>query len=150
MTSGFLVSNIKKNTIIMRFTTPNKNIPLIWTISIITCTNNKKSYKITSTLVFPGTQTGADNNRRIHVSISLTSCITTLETPSCGRPVITLHTVSLQVKKRKLHQFFKTMHFGQFIVCSLYLISLPSILFGYKINRQFSLITFFLTLLNRK
>lgn len=51
---------------------------------------------LTSTLVLPGTQTGAESSLRIHVSISLTSCITILGTPSWGRPVITLHTVSLE------------------------------------------------------
>lgn len=80
-------------------------------------------YIVTSTLVFPGTQTGADNSLRIHVSISLTSCMTTLETPSCGRPVITLHTVSLQQQiiaseKNIFHMlnYFKCLH--GFIVCS--------------------------------
>lgn len=49
----------------------------------------------TSTLVRPGTGTGALSKRRIHVSISLTSCNIIEGVPSNGLPVNTDQTVSL-------------------------------------------------------
>ena len=54
---------------------------------------------LTSTRVFPGTGTGALSSRRIQVSISRTSCMTSVEMLSLVWPVRTPHTVSLQNQK---------------------------------------------------
>lgn len=51
-----------------------------------------------SILVEPGIGTGADNNLKIHVSISLTSWITIDDVCSVGEPVSTVHTLSLKNK----------------------------------------------------
>ena len=53
-----------------------------------------------SSLVLPGTGTGAESNRRIHVSISFTSCTTIVGVLSYACPVSTDHTVSLKKKSR--------------------------------------------------
>uniref|UniRef100_A0A1B0ADW5 Uncharacterized protein n=1 Tax=Glossina pallidipes TaxID=7398 RepID=A0A1B0ADW5_GLOPL len=50
--------------------------------------------KVTSILVDPGTGTGVDNKRNIHVSISLTSCNTMEEVVSVACPANTVHTLS--------------------------------------------------------
>lgn len=55
----------------------------------------------TSTLVFPGTGTGALRSLRTQVSISLTSCMTSPVRLSVPWPVSTPQTVSLWVKKKK-------------------------------------------------
>lgn len=49
----------------------------------------------TSTRVEFGIGTGADSSRKIHVSISFTSCITMDEVWSVAVPVSTVHTESL-------------------------------------------------------
>lgn len=52
----------------------------------------------TSIRVEPGIGTGADSNRKIQVSISLTSCKTIDDVWSVGWPVNTVQTLSLEMK----------------------------------------------------
>lgn len=59
---------------------------------------NKINFALTSTLVLPGTGTGALKSRKIHVSISRTSWTTTEGVPSNTRPVNTLHTLQYTLK----------------------------------------------------
>ena len=60
--------------------------------------NHNYNTVLTSTLVFPGTGTGALSKRKIHVSISRTSCMTRLGVLlSITKPVSTPQTVSLLI-----------------------------------------------------
>lgn len=66
---------------------------------------------LTSTLVLPGTGTGALSSLKIHVSISRTSCITRFGQLSSNCPVKTPHTESLQLKHKSLDdQDHNTFH----------------------------------------
>lgn len=65
--------------------------------------NSKGSWTVgertsTSIRVEPGIGTGADSNRKIQVSISLTSCKTIDDVWSVGWPVNTVQTLSLKIK----------------------------------------------------